>query len=753
MSRRPWMAESDDVQDERYAAEAMDGRERRCSGLGKNHGVCREGHGWPRAVIGQRPALCDHRDSPARESRMSMSEQEQQEHRSKIVFDDIVLDVEAMTMSRDGAEVEVPARSVALISILLDAEERVVDKDDLVARLWPEQDVSDWSLSRLVSDTRQLLGDSVQAQRYIQTVRNRGFRWNPACRVVPHVEVAQSTDQPRSRARRFSIAWFAVILLGSVGLVFAVRPYFYPPETGLVNAVVLPVAVNTGDDRDTWAEYGVMSLLATELQRFDAISVYDVQSTVSGLSQIRFDRAADATVLFSDVCGAFGCSHLIDSRVVIDNSGTTAIDFRIITATDAGDYQRVQGGDILQSASRASREIVTEVVPVQPERLALQSMYGSDRVANQNLALGVSAVLDRRFDNAEQYLKLVLASEPEYHWASLYLADVYAHTTRFDEAAALLDSVATNDIAQLAFIAKVRSNLAHEQGDLEQAIALADEMARLAAEMDDPVGQATAWMNSAATMQSLGRNPEALARYERAESVFREQRNRLRGAQTDFNIGNVHLALGELDQAIKRYRAASVSFRAQGADTFLSYVDYALCAVLKTKGDYEAAWPCFEDVASLSQGLGDTEGYLLATAELAGIALAEGRFDEATSLSKTAYDGAGDYAYARSYASAMLAIAHMTLGNVASAETLVNERMANQWYDPRQPYAFLAAALAHASGDYVGALTIAEQLSTDIADQWTDEHEQWLQIFRQDAASGASSIINYYVLPAVETKP
>ena len=38
MPRRPWMAESGDVQDERYAAEAMDGRERRCSGLGKNRG-------------------------------------------------------------------------------------------------------------------------------------------------------------------------------------------------------------------------------------------------------------------------------------------------------------------------------------------------------------------------------------------------------------------------------------------------------------------------------------------------------------------------------------------------------------------------------------------------------------------------------------------------------------------------------------------------------------------------------------------
>ncbi|MEM9171662.1 MAG: winged helix-turn-helix domain-containing protein [Pseudomonadota bacterium] len=677
-----------------------------------------------------------------------MRETPKEQRPAILAFDGITIDFGALVMTRDGVQMDAPVKSLALINILLDAGEQVVDKDDLVERLWPEQDVSDWSLSRLVSDTRQLLGDSVQTQRYIQTIRNRGFRWNPACR-VDHLTTQRIQSAPsRLRLGRLNLVWLAVLLLGSVGLVFAVRPYLKPTQTGFVNAVVLPVQVSTGDDRDVWAEYGVMSLLATELQRFDAISVYDVGSTVSGLGQIRYDRSANTLELFNDVCGAFGCSHLVDSRVVVDESGTTAIDFRIITSTEAGGFQRIQGGDILQSASRASREIVKAIVPVQPERPALQSMYGSDRVVNQNLALGVSAVLDRRFENAEQYLNLVLTSEPDNHWASLYLADVYAHTTRFGQAVQILDQIDTQDAAQRVFIAKVRSNLAHEQGDLEQAVALADEMARYAAAMDDPANEATAWMNSAATMQSLGRNLEALERYRQAETVFREKGMRLRGAQTDFNIGNVHLALGELDLAMQRYQAASASFRAQGAEAFVSYVDYALCSVLKVKGDYDAAWPCFEAVADLSKRLSDTEGYLLAQAELAGIALAQDRLDEAKALSQLAYDGASDFAYARSYASAMLAIALMSLDDADAAEVLVDERMANQWYDPRQPYVFLAAGLAHAKGDYAGALALAEQLETQVGDQWTEQHEQWLDAYRRDAASGVSSIQNYYKLPA-----
>ncbi|MEM7764950.1 MAG: tetratricopeptide repeat protein [Pseudomonadota bacterium] len=669
-----------------------------------------------------------------------------------LAFDQHVIDRERVEVRRDGVLLDMPARSVGLLLLLIDADNAVVDKDDLVARLWPDQDVSDWSLSRLVSDTRQMLGDNAQVQRYIQTVRNRGFRWNPAVTVEDCAE-PPDTVAPVSRAGRLRYRRLVVLtlaLLSTIGVVFAVRPYLFPEPVGSVRAVVLPLVVETGDDRDAWAEYGVMSLLTTELQRFNGLQVQDVSATVSGLSQISFERQDAAAAMFDRVCDAFGCSHLIDSRLVVDDNGETAIDFRVITATESGQYRRIEGGDILQSAGRASRELVTSIVPVRPERPALQSMYVEDRVANQNFALGVNAVLARRFEAAEQYLTLALKAQPDYRWAELYLADVYAHTARFDEAVALLDSTPADDLAMRAFTAKVRSNVAHEQGNLALAVSLADEMREIALEAGDEVGAATALMNSAATLQSLGQNAEALQRYTAAAKVFEASGHRLRAAQNSFNIGNAYYAQGDLDAALARYRDASVAFRSQGADTFLSYVDYALCAVLKTQGKYSEATPCFEQVRELSNKLGDVEGGLLVTAELSGIEMARGRLEQGVTLARQAYDGASDYAYARSYASAMLALGLLSIGDVDNATPLIQERLDNEWSDPRQPYVLISASAAHAVGELASAVQIAEAVRADIGDAWTPEHQAWLDWFARDAAAGERTIPNYYALDSAD---
>ncbi|MEL7298034.1 MAG: tetratricopeptide repeat protein [Pseudomonadota bacterium] len=682
-----------------------------------------------------------------------MTEQLETDRPSRwLTFDQYVIDRETLELRRDGVLIDTPARSVSLLLLLIDAKSSVVDKDELVARLWPDQDVSDWSLSRLVSDTRQILGDSAQAQRFIQTVRNRGFRWNPSMAAVAEAASAVAVPpEAQTTGPRYRRALLLVIaLVSTIGVVFAVRPYLFPEPVGLVRAVVLPLAVETGDDQDAWAEYGVMSLLTTELQRFDGVQVQDVSATVSGLSQISFEREAAAPAMFERVCGAFGCSHLVDSRLVVGDDGETSIDFRVITATEISQYRRVAGGDILQSAGRASRELVTAIVPVRPERPALQSMYVEDRVANQNFALGVNAVLTRRFDAAEQYLTLALKAQPDYRWAELYLADVYAHTARFDEATRLLDAVSTDDLAMRSFVAKVRSNVAHEQGDLSLAVSLADDMREIALEAGDEVGAATALMNSAATLQSLGRNAEALQRYTAAAAVFEKTGHRLRAAQNSFNIGNAYYAQGDLDAALARYRDASVAFRSQGVDTFLSYVDYALCAVLKTQGKYAEATPCFKQVRELSEKLGDVEGALLVMAELSGIEMALGRLDEGVTMARQAYNGASDYAYARSYASAMLALGLLSTGDINAAQPLILERVQNEWDDPRQPYVFISASAAHAAGDFSAAVTLAEAVREQIGEAWTPEHQQWLDLYQADAVSGVGSIPNYYTLEVKE---
>ncbi len=62
-----------------------------------------------------------------------------------------------------------------LLSLLIDARPNLVSKDELMNKLWPDSQVSDWSLARLISDTRKLIEDNGKSQSIIKTVRGKGF--------------------------------------------------------------------------------------------------------------------------------------------------------------------------------------------------------------------------------------------------------------------------------------------------------------------------------------------------------------------------------------------------------------------------------------------------------------------------------------------------------------------------------------------------------------------------------------------------
>jgi DNA-binding winged helix-turn-helix (wHTH) protein len=79
------------------------------------------------------------------------------------------------------------ARAVRLISHLCAAYPKAVSKAELLRNLWPNDDVTEWSLSRLVSRTRQLLS-TYDKTDYIQTVHAQGFKLAIAPLVVESVE-------------------------------------------------------------------------------------------------------------------------------------------------------------------------------------------------------------------------------------------------------------------------------------------------------------------------------------------------------------------------------------------------------------------------------------------------------------------------------------------------------------------------------------------------------------------------------------
>lgn len=77
----------------------------------------------------------------------------------------------------DGQMIELTPRLYDALLFLVERPGEMLDKDRLLAELWPGLVVEENSLSQSVSALRRSLGDDAQRSRFIQTVHRRGFRF------------------------------------------------------------------------------------------------------------------------------------------------------------------------------------------------------------------------------------------------------------------------------------------------------------------------------------------------------------------------------------------------------------------------------------------------------------------------------------------------------------------------------------------------------------------------------------------------
>jgi DNA-binding winged helix-turn-helix (wHTH) protein/TolB-like protein/tetratricopeptide (TPR) repeat protein len=109
-------------------------------------------------------------------------------------FHDFVLDLaQRQLLGADGAVIALTPRHFDALLYFVEHPGQLLDKDTLLAALWPGLVVEENSLSQTISALRRALGDDAQQGRYIQTVPRRGFRFIAP---VTHIEAAVPTDLP-----------------------------------------------------------------------------------------------------------------------------------------------------------------------------------------------------------------------------------------------------------------------------------------------------------------------------------------------------------------------------------------------------------------------------------------------------------------------------------------------------------------------------------------------------------------------------
>jgi len=144
-------------------------------------------------------------------------------HSPRLVrFGTFEVDLAAGELRKAGVKLKLTGQPFQVLTILLEHPGEVVTRDELQKRLWPDTFVDvDHNLNTAINKIREVLSDSAESPRFVETLPRRGYRF------VAPVECTQTTEVPgdsgvrqESRmpwVRRTSILFVVLVLLATVG--------------------------------------------------------------------------------------------------------------------------------------------------------------------------------------------------------------------------------------------------------------------------------------------------------------------------------------------------------------------------------------------------------------------------------------------------------------------------------------------------------------------------------------------------------
>ncbi|MGQ0558166.1 MAG: winged helix-turn-helix domain-containing protein [Sphingosinicella sp.] len=133
-------------------------------------------------------------------------------------FADYTLDAGDRHLRRDGTPVELNARYLDALILLVEEAGRLITKDRFLEEVWRGAPVTDEALTQCIKTLRRQLGDDVARPRFIETVPKHGYRFiapvEPVDAAAADTVPAMARTAPQQPAR-----WQNFLLLGGAGVI------------------------------------------------------------------------------------------------------------------------------------------------------------------------------------------------------------------------------------------------------------------------------------------------------------------------------------------------------------------------------------------------------------------------------------------------------------------------------------------------------------------------------------------------------
>lgn len=366
------------------------------------------------------------------------------------VFEQFRLDPAERCLARGEKRLPLPPKAIDTLLTLVESRGRLVTKEELLDRVWPDTHVTDATLAQNVFTVRKVLEENGSGGPYIETVPKRGYRFVAPVQVD---EVTQTTEvapakaahgapeiagTPRSAVARTLVRGSIAIIVTVAALtLYELRSSEPKPPTNKTMAYQawllgrhqwarrpegIPAAIRhfreaiERDPRYVDAYVGLAQCYATAPER---------NGHVEAIALARYALSLDPSR---------GDAHAVLGMAAMKmfDWPTAEREYRAALQMEPNDAStRTFYGVLLMARGRvdAAIEQLREAVELDPASV------------NTNITLGAALIYANRHGEAIDRLRRTLELNPASHWVRLRLAQAYLVAGRSDEALAELKRV------------------------------------------------------------------------------------------------------------------------------------------------------------------------------------------------------------------------------------------------------------------------------------------------------------------------
>lgn len=275
-------------------------------------------------------------------------------------------------LRKNGVKLRLPAQPFQVLAILLERPGEVVTREELRHRLWPSDTFVDFdhSLSTAINKVRELLSDSAESPRFVETRPRRGYRFiapvanvdgTPVGRTANALSHQEASDSEKviptfSRTRLLAlVSLVAVLSVGGYGVYRWSKNEQARRLPEKIRIVVLPFNNLSGDPAQDYFSAGFTDELITQLARLNPERLGVIASTSSSIIHGK---------PISEIARAFNVQYVIEGSVR-RGGNQVRVDVQLIQASDethiwANSYMR-DLSDVLRAQSDVSEAIARQI--------------------------------------------------------------------------------------------------------------------------------------------------------------------------------------------------------------------------------------------------------------------------------------------------------------------------------------------------------------------------------------------------------